>query len=179
VRVVEILTNPSLKDAIEHLVAQKEGKLRKEENLKVIELARSREAAGMRRREVVDRLGENWRYEEAPIRVKRKGSTSWRRGRCRRYGLKSFVFVPRDGNEKEETLEIGKWEVKNDVEWAIGAAEIRLARLEADLAEYRRDIDDVRETLGRAHKAYGRLLRREKGDLRKKLEAVLSPRGGT
>lgn len=176
---VEVLMNYGLRDAIEMLVAEKEGKKRKEENVKVIELARSREAAGMKRREIVDRLGENWLYEEAPVHIKRKGSVSWRRGRCRRYGLKTFIFVSRDGDEKDEVLEIEKFEVKNDVEWALGAAEKRLARLEADLAEQRQNIDAVKETLGRARTTYGRFVRRKRSDLRERLAAVLDPRGKT
>lgn len=176
---VEVLMNLGLRDAIEHLVQEKKSKLGREENVKVIELARSREAAGMKRKDVVDRLGENWRYEEAPVRVKRKGSGSWRRGRCRRYGLKTFVFVSRDGDENEEILEIKETEIKNDVEWALGAAEKRLSRLEADLAEFGQDIDAIRETLGRAHTTYGRFLKRQKGDLRQRLESVVNPRGTT
>ena len=173
---VEVLMNLGLRDAIEHLVQEKETKIGREENVKVIELARSREAAGMKRKDVVDRLGENWRYEEAPVRVKHKGSGSWRRGRCRRYGLRTFVFVSRDG-DKEEVLEIEKFEIKNDVEWALGAAEKRLSRLEADLAEFGQDINVIRETLGRAHTTYGRFLKRQKGDLRQRLESVLRPQG--
>ncbi len=174
---VEVLMNYGLRDAIERLVAQKEQGKRKEKDVKVIELARSREATGMRRKEVVDRLGENWRYEEAPVRIKRKGSASWRRGHCRRYGMKTFVFIPRDGNE--ETLEIEEFDIKNDVEWALGSAEKRLARLEADLAENRQNIDDLKESLGRARTTYSRFLRRQQGDLRTRVGAVLNPRGST
>ena len=170
--------NCGLRDAIEMLVAEKEDKKGREEHVKVIELARSRVAAGMKRKEVLDRLDENWRYEDAPVRIKHKGSGSWRRGHCRRYGMKTFNFIPRDGT-KEEKLQIGEHELKNDTEWSLGAAEKRLARLEADLAEQRRNIDDLRETLGRARTTYGRFLRRQRWNLAQRLASVLNPRGKT
>ena len=120
--------NYGLRDAVKRLVSEREGKKGREEDVKVIELARSHVAAGMKRKEVLDRLGENWRYEEASVHIKRKGSGSWRRGHCRRYGMNLFIFIPKDKVE-EETLEIKDYDLKNDVEWALGAAEKRLTRV--------------------------------------------------
>jgi len=59
------------------------------------------EVKDMSRAQVLVRLGDRARCEGFPCRVRKRGSeVPWRRGLCRRYGVKVFHFIPFEDVEK-------------------------------------------------------------------------------
>lgn len=128
------------------------------------------EVSGMSRAQVIVRLGDRARCEGFSCRIRKRGSgETWKRGLCRRYGVKVFHFiqyehVPQLADAKkaaaracgepefaplfEEWLEerIGKvllieeYEIINDFEWALERTGAQVERTEQQLGRLRSDM---------------------------------------
>lgn len=160
----------------------------REAELATLARADMSEVRGMSRAQVLVRLGDRARCEGFPCRVRKRGSdVPWRRGLCRRYGVKVFHFVSYEDVDKlkdvkreaaracgepeftlpfEEYLEqrigevlpIDEFDIINDFEWALGKTGAQIERAEQQLTRTEQHLGRLRSDMKKLGDAYRRLL---------------------
>lgn len=130
--------------------------------------------ADMTRTQVLNRKADKARYEATAIHVRRVGSRKWERGFCRRFGIKTMVFIPvakNGGVETEEVVGLDDVEIINDYEWQLQVAYVQIETAQKNIEKAKKDVD-------RLGAAYRRFLTTRRID-KKGGEARASPRNPT
>lgn len=158
-------------------------KERREVELATLARAGMKDVRNMPAEAVRARMETRARCEGLVCRVRPSGSGgSWQRGLCRRYGVKTFHFVPldevktlpgkrkaaaadskdRSGFERAlearvgRVLDTSKFDILNEFEWA-------LLRTSARVEQAEQELDRLRSEMRKLDGAYRHLLRKRKG----------------